>query len=95
MCLYAALDGSLESTSVCIIDREDAAVLKAVFGDDPDVVAKRQASHRLQLSAPGSSGTKVGSCATAPSGGVSTALTPAAGGGPAVADGQMSMWGSG
>jgi hypothetical protein len=29
MDLYAALDVSLESTSVCIIDREDTVVLKA------------------------------------------------------------------
>ncbi len=49
MGLYAALDGSLESTSVYIVDREDAVVLKAAFGDDPDVVAKRQASHRRRL----------------------------------------------
>jgi hypothetical protein len=35
--LYATLDVSLEPTSVCIIDREDARVLNAVLGDDPDV----------------------------------------------------------
>jgi hypothetical protein len=47
--LYAALDVSLESTSVCIIDREDTVVLKVAFSDDSDVVAKRLASHRLRL----------------------------------------------
>jgi hypothetical protein len=40
---------SLDSTSVCIIDREDMVVLNAVFGDDPDVVTKRLSSHRLWL----------------------------------------------
>lgn len=48
---YAALDVSWESTPVCIIHREDAAVVKAAFGEDPDVVTKRLASHPLQLSA--------------------------------------------
>jgi hypothetical protein len=37
MGLYSALDVSLESTSVRIIDRE-GVVLKAVFDDDPDVL---------------------------------------------------------
>ncbi len=41
MGFYAALDVTLESTSVCIIFREDTVVLKAVLGDDQDVLATR------------------------------------------------------
>jgi hypothetical protein len=94
--LYAALDVSLESTPVFIVDREDAVVLKAAFGDDPDVAAKRLASHRLQLSASGPTPEpRLGSCAAAPSVGASMALAPAAGGGATVADGYMSMMGVG
>jgi hypothetical protein len=89
---YAALDVSLDSTPVCIIDREGRVVLAAAFGDDPDVAAKRLASHRLQLSASGPTPEpRLGSCAAAPSVGASMGLTPAAGGGATVADGQLSM----
>ncbi len=41
MGFYAALDVTLESTSVCIIFREDTVVLKAVLGDDQDVLTTR------------------------------------------------------
>jgi hypothetical protein len=39
MDLYAALDVSLETTTVGVVDREGAIVLEAISASDPDILA--------------------------------------------------------
>jgi transposase len=49
MDLYTALDISLETTTLCIVNRDGAVVLEAVVATDPDALADRLAPYRLRL----------------------------------------------
>jgi transposase len=49
MDLYAALDVSLETTTVCVVDREGAIVMEAISASDPDILADRLAPYRPRL----------------------------------------------
>ena len=37
--LYPALDVSLETTTVCVVDREGAIVFETISASDPDILA--------------------------------------------------------
>ena len=47
--IYAALDVSLEKTSVCILDRDGRTVLEAVVASEPEALAACLAPYRRQL----------------------------------------------
>ena len=47
--LYAALDVSLETTALCIVDREGAIILESVVTSDPEAIADRLRPHAPHL----------------------------------------------
>jgi transposase len=47
--LYPALDVSLETTTVCVVDREGAIVLEGISASDPDILADCLAPYRPRL----------------------------------------------
>jgi transposase len=47
MDLYAALDVELETTTVCVVDREGAIVMETISASDPDILADRLVSYAV------------------------------------------------